>query len=264
MNTKMNNLILHIGIQRTGSTFLQKEIFPKMKINFEKAGNITDFKYFKNMENFSSEGIKSKINYFLKDNIVNLISDENLWWHENLSYNSRFKRLDKIHQVFPNSKIIFGIRNREELLLSWYKKYVIKGGTLNFLDFQKKIVSYKDLDFKPYIKKLNEKFEKDNVYIYQFEILKKQPKSFVKKLSDFIDVEPPEFENKKYNKGYSLWQLKLSLLLNHLWKTKVNPNGMISIPYNKIPYRRLFQNPDFPEILNGRNPTIKDLGRKIR
>jgi len=48
------------------------------------------------------------------------------------------------------------------------------------------------------------------------------------------------FKNKKYNKGYSLWQLKVSRLLNNIWKTKVNPNEIIPIHWRSV--KRFFLN----------------------
>lgn len=138
----MTELFLHIGMQRTGTTFLQLEVFPKIKginlVNFYKKPP----KLWHNMvinKSIFSEEIRSRI----KAGQKNLISNENIYcdmWSER---DERFKVLDKIKIFYPNGKIIFGVRNKNDLLLSWYKKYVVSGGTCSFKEFKQ----------KPFIKK---------------------------------------------------------------------------------------------------------------
>jgi len=70
----LTEIYLHIGMQRTGTTFLQQEIFPKIDVNlvnFEKA----KLRYIILNKSIFSEEIKSRI----KTGQKNIISNENIY-----------------------------------------------------------------------------------------------------------------------------------------------------------------------------------------
>jgi len=251
----LTEIYLHIGMQRTGTTFLQQEIFPKINVNlvnFEKA----KLRYIILNKSIFSEEIKSRI----KTGQKNLISNENIYCDMWSNEDDRFKILDKIKLFYPNGKIIFGVRNKNELLISWYKKYVVNGGTCSFKEFKQKPF-IKKLDYEPYINRLLELFGEKNIYIYKYEDMKQDIHCFVEKLCNFIGVKPPEFKNIQHNVGYSLWQLKVSLILNRFFRTKLNPNGLIPAGRhgNWLIYRILFQSPYFPKFIRGRDISWEDL-----
>ena len=273
MEKKDYSIILHIGIQRTGSTFLQQEIFPKIKevnfvnfrrhkgIKFEVLGDKEVQNIVINFENCEYKDVYEKIYSRFKEDKVNLISNENIWWHQRKKEEAKLVILQKIQHFFPDVKIIFGIRDKTGLLLSWYKKYVMDGGVLSFTKFQEEVVTKENLDYDSYINNLIKMFGKNNVYVYQFGDMKKDINKHVKDICDFMGVETPEFENKKRNIGYSLWQLKVSLLLNNLFRTKANSKGIIPLHRKWHPHRILFQSPLFPEILRGKKITRENLER---
>jgi len=241
MLKEKNSLFLHIGMQRTGSTFLQREVFPRIDICFGRR--------------------LSDVDNFKKCSRV-LISNENIWWCDNgsSSFGRRFEKLDVLKKRFPDAKIVFGVRDQKDLLLSWYKKYVIKGGVLSFQDFQRDMVCFSDLDYTGYVERLKQVYGSGNVLVYSFEDLKNSPVGVVEKICGFFGVSCPVFGNVVYNRGYSLWQLKLCRLLNNVWRNKYNPSGFFRRKYNQFFLRRVFQSPCFPVCLMGRKPTVDDLG----
>jgi len=145
------------------------------------------------------------------------------------------------------------------LLLSWYKKYVVNGGTLSFQDFKQETINIDNFDYGPYIKYLLELFGKENVYVYKFEEMKRDIYSFVDGICNFMGVVRPNFKNKKWNVGYSLWQLKTALMLNNFFKTSLNPNGIFPLEYKWHLHRMIFQSPLFPKKLRGKKVTVNDL-----
>ena len=145
------------------------------------------------------------------------------------------------------------------MLVSWYKKYIVNGGVFTYQRFLEEVINIKKLNYEPYIKHIIKLFGKENVYIYDYKDLKNNINSFVNNMCGFIGVQSPVFGNVKRNIGYSLWQLKLSLFINHFFKTPLNPNGLFPLKYSQHPHRRIFQNPNFPDILRGKEVTIKDL-----
>ena len=58
----------------------------------------------------------------------------------------------------------------------------------------------------------------DDVLVLDYELLKKNPKAYVKKICDFMGVKMPPFKNKVVNKSLKNKQLKL---LNWVRKIKI-------------------------------------------
>jgi hypothetical protein len=268
------NIILHIGIPRTGTTFLQDSVFPNIDdiniVNFYGyKGLIHDVlarreiqKILIDIESFDTELAYNEINKFIIEGKFNLITNENIYCKMFKKDDKRFEKIDKIKEIFPKAKIIFGTRNSDDLLLSWYKKYVVNGGVLSYSDFIKEHINMDKINYEKYIEYLKKLFGKENVYIYKFENLKKNANSFVNGICKFIGTETPNFKRIKRNIGYSFWQTKVSILINNIYKTKLNPNGIIPLKYKYHPHRVIFQSPFFPKILRGqklKKDNIKNL-----
>ena len=264
----MEDLVFHIGIQRTGTTFLQQEVFPTMEdinlvnfirhdgIKYKVTGIKTINNNLRNIHKIPLKTIKKSVNKRLKKDKINLISNENIWWSrkdDDLIY----KKVDKIYSCFPDSKIIFGIRKQDSWISSMYSKYVSSGGILSFNDYRKNEINKKCLNFDEYISYLKNTFGEEKVFIYNFENLIKDTDSFIKILCNFLDIKKPNYNSKKRNIGYSLWQIKLSLLINHFFKNENNPKGLLPLNHKWHPHRIIFQSPFFPKKLRGKKATNK-------
>ncbi len=264
--------ILHIGTQRTGTTFLQHDVFPFIKeinyVDYYWGDNIlvrnSEIKnILKNIENIDNDTINRKILSRLKKDKINLISEENIYCEMFSKEDKRIEKIKRIKDIFPNAKIIFGTRNRDELLVSWYIKYVMDGGIELFDNYLNKTLNNEKFNFEPYIKNLYKLFGKNNVFIYKFEDLRQDVNSFVKQICNFIGVEMPVINaTKKRNVSYSINQLKLTLFLNRFFKTSHNPKGLIPLNLYYIPHLFLF-NQEFFQGLPRRKIDIEKL-KKIK
>ena len=152
----MENLLLdkikisfvHVGLHKTGSTYLQLKYFPQIqnlfqlndsnspidKWFFENFININPLKF--NKSNFLYEfdkKIKKKISN--KKNIF-YISDENLSGDIYTGNNSDIL-MERIKEVFGETKILIVIRNQLDWLLSVYSNYVNLGGVLGLQEWLK-------------------------------------------------------------------------------------------------------------------------------
>ena len=256
MNAK---IYLHIGMQRTGTTFLQRNVFPNIRniniVDFDRYGtdsvrNTELFSILCNIENYSYETVRRKVYRRFKADKINLISNENIYGRILTHDDKRFEKLHKIQQYFPEAKIIFGIRNKKDLALSWYNKYVQEGGVASLQDFLTKISNR--INYEPYIKYLFRLFGKRNVYIYEFGNMKKDIHCYVKGICDFMGVKMPTFRNEKLNISYSMWQLKVALIVNQFFKTSLNPNGIIPLKFPwHLPHRIIFKSPLFRDKIRG-------------
>jgi len=264
-------LYLHIGLQRTGTTFLQTKVFPYIDelnlVDFERhsknkyvfRGDILIKTMMQNIEKYDVDHVRSKVHNRMRDDKVNLISEENIncgmWMRED----KRFDRINIVKKAFPDAKIIFGTREKADLLVSWYNKYVICGGVLEFDDFVDKFLNINVLDYEPYIQRLYELYGKNKVYVYHYEDLVKNSEAFVGGICRFLDVSPSKIAEGIPNVGYSLWQLRISRLINRIYKTNLNQNGFIPKEYRYFYHRKLFQDPKFPRSLRGRSVKLKGL-----
>ena len=181
----MNNpdIILHLGLPKTGTTWMQSEIFGKLK----------------------------NINYIHKFELGSIIPDNNkktIISMESLSgipfpsypAETRYVLADRLKVCFPEAKIVIGFRDKEKWKKSVYKQYVIGGRTLSKVRFLEKLDDG-FLDFDKYINYLNILFK--DVYVYQFEDLVKDKHVFVKNLCTFMNVEEPNWKDLIYRKGLS-------------------------------------------------------------
>ena len=84
------------------------------------------------------------------------------------------------------------------------------------------------LNYEPYTKKLIEYYEKENVFVYSLEELRKNQKDVVKRMCNFMNVDvPKKYREKPARVGYGLTALRVSLYLNRFFKTTLNKKGII-------------------------------------
>ena len=176
-----SEIYIHVGMHRTGTTFLQDQVFPILKdVNFIR---YRDFL------------IKLKPGKNLISNESFSICPFNWVGNDKLNVNDRFVVADRLHKCFPDAKIIVGTRkDRENWKRSIYGKYLEQYQSLPFEKFVEKYDLDTYTDFESYIKYLQDLF--DDVYVCNLEDLKKDSDSYIKGICDFIGVDVPKYKNK--------------------------------------------------------------------
>jgi len=213
-------VFIHIGPHKCATTYLQRSVFP----------NIENINFIHNYEKFDIKNIE--FDYYeerIIEGKVNLISNENLsgrqqFGGEGGKFEKALQIAEKLNKKFPNAKIIVGKRKIESWLPSLYSQYVKNGGILEYNEWYKIIFDKKFTEFGKYITYLNKLF--DEVFVYDLDLLKKNPKEFIREICKFMGVKEPIFENKIINPKLNEEQIKLMKFLNRLWvpreKTVVN------------------------------------------
>lgn len=233
----MNELILHVGLNKTGTTFLQNNIFPQL--DNTKIVNPTNLKF--------------QINGLFSENKNILISHEGLL---GVPFNYKRSWLDdqllsikNINKTFNNVKIIIGFRDHDDLILSLYKQYLHEGGYLKFNDFYNfnntGILKPDDLIFEKRILSLKKYFG-ENVFIYHQSDLKSNLELFLYNLSLFVTNKNQIFDlSKRLKKGENIgvgyYQSILLRKLNFFSDKYINLNNKI-FKYIGIDPRKLCQN----------------------
>ena len=232
----MKPTYIHIGYPKTGTSFLQFEVFPKIKeIKYWHVGGFpkNDEKKMRKLldkirninEILNIKQTKQEMEQLLDKTKPNLISFESLIGEIfDPNYHDMDIIADRLHAVFDNPKIILCIRNKDTMIRSLYSQYIKEGGILEKEDFIRKCCLDMRLNYDRYIKYLKSLF--GEICILRFEYFKKDVKQFVKDLCSFMNVETPEFENKRYNVSLNQKQLEMLRLINHAFKTKLNPKGL--------------------------------------
>ena len=210
INNKKNvRLIIHVGFPKTGTTFLQKNVFPNIKnVNFIRRPN------------FEIKIMPNKVNIISDESLCRFPIDDNKV--------DGFTVAQYLKTLFPNAKIIVGIRDKKSYSISLYNQYVKEGYAYSY-DRWYKETNMDNFDFKPYINYLKNLFS--DVYVYNFEDLKSDTMKLIKKLCVFIEVDVPEFNNKTVNPSLTEKQLILTRFFNKFFKNKRNPNGLFPEPY---------------------------------
>jgi len=215
----MKDIIIHIGLNRTATTYLQKEVFPKLNVNF--------IPYKVNNRYFLTPFLKK-----LEDNNINLLSNESLCNpirnksdKDNKFYASTNEILSRLSKVFPRAKIIYCTRDLDSWLLSCYNNAIKNGYIKNFNIYLSEMEYINPEDISSIVKKLFKDY-----YIYKYEDFVDNPDKIISDICKFIGVPKPIVKNIRVNFSYSGINIKILRLYNTIFYSSLNPIGLIHLP----------------------------------
>ena len=210
--------LFHIGYQRTGSTWLQKGLFPLLQdyiyVPNSRVGLYYHAEQYKDLcavyDDISSDCIRGKI----------IIESEEIF-----SGGPYFDAIDmakKISWVNPKAKILICVRSQYTIIASLYYLYVRKGGTLSFNKYVKLLIDNRKLDYWHLIQEYQKVFPKENVMVLFFEDLLNTPEKYVENIMKWIGVDfIPTLPGKRFkNSKKSTRFIKIQRWANCLLGTK--------------------------------------------
>ena len=191
---RMREIIIHVGFPRTGTTFLQEQIFGKLRnVCLIRSIRFPDW-------------------FRCRDKVI--ISHESLSFrHYDSPAEEKFTVANALKRIFPDAKIIVGIRDAQSWLRSLYSQYIREGGTKTFDEFYKNFDKH-HLDFDRYISHLRSLF--DQVFVYRFEDFKRDKYRIIKEICDFIDEPVPVIDDIRYRPSLTERQIRAYRLINSL------------------------------------------------
>jgi hypothetical protein len=223
-----SGITIHIGLHKTGTTFLQNSLFKSIPSTYVVRG-------------FDSHRHLMKMD--LEDELI--ISDEGLsgrLWYRN--YLAEFyKNMKIIKKIYGDPKIIFGIRDQNSFIPSVYKQYLHEEGFENFnylfdVDANNGLIKHEEFLLIPKINYLKENFT--DVFIYSQESLIKRQNDFINSLKEFLEIKQKiEISEKNFNNIGIKTELQVRLLkrlnrLNFRLK-KIHPKlSLYSIVFRKL------------------------------
>jgi hypothetical protein len=184
--------IIHIGYHKTGTSYLQRNIFERFddvfnRISQSKIRNTlilpSPLRYSEKAFTELISGSDKRIvvsNEFLSSGIH---ADD---------YRSK-TNADRLKSAIPNAKIIIGIREQVSILKSAYNQYLRAKGSYSIKEYLVRPLTgsfnFSHLQYHFLINYYIDLYGKENVFVLPYELLKKDPKAYVDGILKFIDEE---------------------------------------------------------------------------
>lgn len=258
--------ILHIGLHKTGTTFLQHHLYSQFPRNLclynpnELLSPIRHALILQDMGDLTSKDIislKIKVKSFLHDvkTPYLLLSDELL--SQNM-YSLNYARRSKLlSELFPDAGIILFLRYQVDWLKSVYKQALQQGDVLPIKDFFKLDFNdaFQDIftknyrghritmnplktDFPGMLESFKSCFSHENVHILFYENLRLKRDETIHGLCKIIGIEAPDLVSvKPVNRSYSalacILTLRLYRVLDVMHMRCVLPNSIEFYQYMK-------------------------------
>lgn len=219
------NIFFHVGLSKTGSTFLQQNVFPKLKGIY----------YLPTVKYRHSESLIPKI----KSNKI-LVSRE---------FDQQFeKEIKRFSKLYPNAVPIIVFREPSSWIFSNYKRFVKNGHPFSFKDFfdienDKGHFKKQDIDYIRYLNLLDKHFSSKPLILF-YEDLKSNPHDFVQKILNLTEAQL-DFNKVNWQPrhvSYSTNSVKLIKKVNYKINIikKLNSHGKPFVKFQNI-YKSLIR-----------------------
>jgi len=200
----MTDVIIHVGLRKTATTWLQNEFFPKIenihylaKTELEYPKWLIKWHY---LDDYAfkqkSNKIRKEVESLLVESKPNVISSE-AFTNTSVIYS----QANRIKDLFPNAKIIITLRDPVDVIKSHYKLDIQDG--INFLElenyldwnrtpfdlFKRKSIYLPDFFYDENIDYYQKLFGKNNVLILKYEDMIDMKDKFFKALENFLDIK---------------------------------------------------------------------------
>lgn len=228
-----SNVTFHVGLHKTGTTFLQEHVFPRL----EGVENLV----WRNLE------------YFLRLDCrkVYFVSCEGLSGSTFASTGERIKAISLLGAMFPCARIVITVRPHGEYLKSLYSQYLRYGGTQPFERFvllpfddiggsgapDGHLIHAGDLSYRAIIEAAERSFSVPPLVCTMADIFR-TPESFVEQICSYVHCAPGSAvdgfkEKSPSNVGIRKRQAFLLRAMNSFFKPPLSLDG------RNRPYRRL-------------------------
>lgn len=196
MSRNNHPVIIHIGLHKTATTWLQNIFF------IGSNGFFSPFSYFEIADRIvypsHSELLPSEIQREVaersrgEEGKVTVLSCERLCGNPHSGSYDRREIATRLKNVFPDARIVITLRNQEDIIVSNYKQYVREGGIGSFAYYTKgdppeRIPTFnlKQFEYDQLAELYFDLFGEKNVCILRMEDLIERPDQFLHELCEF-------------------------------------------------------------------------------
>lgn len=259
---KDRRIFLHVGLQKTASTYLQEIVFPRLDgIAFIGRPYTQENRAFNSLQYADTalydESIVreefSEIERELDTNQPLLISDELFSGYSFYNLINRGFVAERLSHIVPGAEVILFLRNQVDLIMSLYNQYVKMGWVSGQLDetflhkpghgfthhewiagkrewnLQNRFISHQSVFSTEHFRfsKLYNLYSRlfANVHVFLYEDFKNNPDDSLRRLASIMDVELPKWllPQKKDRRGVVNQGLGIAQLNRKLLQNKMTP-----------------------------------------
>lgn len=243
--------LLHIGYFKTGTSWLQRYLFPNTTAGFVKLGSKTELTrqlVYPHALDFDSAQatrfVEPLIADAVKKDLVPVVTIERLSGNPHSGGYDSKELADRLVAVFPNGKVLIVIREQKSIILSTYKQYVRERGPCSLTDYlQPPLRGHLKIPFFDFTQFQYDRliayyfrlFGESNVLVLPHELFRRDPSCFVRRILRFSGIEVPTKAVLPYsseeNAGVSAFFIGLKRRINPLdARDTLNPHQFFDAP----------------------------------
>ncbi len=227
-------IIIHLGMPKTGSTWLQTCMLPKLR-----RVDVCHRESFR----FSILGWSNRNILISYENYVGypyVLESRNMHgW-----INTRNRALNNLSLLCPGADVILVVRNQTELVKSLYNQYIRIGGSLSFHDYvsgnSKYSLEKEALEYAPLIKQIRDNFS-GRLLLINYRLFKDDKEKFGRIFLDFIgsdeNIDFTGPSETMINESLTETQISYMNVFNKIVHNEYSPTGL-KLPGRKT-YKRL-------------------------
>lgn len=235
-------LLIHIGLHKTGTTWLQRRVFADAEMGFLSTSNgqsneATDAFVTADPLAFDAAGARRVFEPMIHEagqrGLVPVISQERLSSDPSFGGYYFTDVIDRLIETFDDFRVLLTIREQKGMLLALYRQAVRSGGTYSLTQMigtgdeptgWKPTIRPEYLMYDRMIEHLRKRLGDERVCVLPLELMRSDPKDYMQRLLAFTGAETskePGMEAE--NAGLSPLATRLSTLTNRF--SRPNPLG---------------------------------------
>ncbi len=206
--------LIHIGYHKTGTTWLQRELFgadspvffplarggsPKELGDlfvYDRAGQLLS--PFRSNRAEVRRRVESILAERPREQRIPVISSERLSGNPHAGGFDARAIADRLAESFPSARILIVLREQRSMLLATYFQYLKKGGTDSLRDYATRSYdgrrpgfALSQLDYVDLVCHYRERFGPENVLVLPYELFARDPSAFVGRIGKLVSADVP-------------------------------------------------------------------------
>jgi hypothetical protein len=250
-------LFVHVGLHKTGTSFLQQNVFPKWR-------GLTYVPW---------DGLEHFLR--LEEGKTYLLSREGLSGRFWARHAERDLALQRLSAILPHARILVSFRRHDAYIVSMYKQYLQIGGALPFegffdLEGDRGLLRRDDFLFRRKVESIEKHFG-HTPFVFLHEEIVRDLGGLLRDMERLFEARAPALEDIRIsypNRSVGYYPARLLIRLNRLNRSEMNPAGRVRLDNRvtrmlRIDPRRLCQHwlsflPDRPMLGEERAREIRE------